>query len=41
MWAVKVIDHELKFIFIMISPVIVKESQWEELKTKNGRSKVL
>ena len=43
MWAVKVkvIDHELKFIFIMISSVIVKESQWEGLKTKKWQIKSL
>ena len=37
----KVIDHELYFMFTVISSVIVKESQREELKTKDIRSKVL
>ena len=37
----KVIDNEFQFASTLISSVIVKESQKEELKTKDVRSKVL
>ena len=37
----KVIDQELQFMFTVISLVIEKESQREELETKDGGSKVL
>ena len=37
----KVIDQELQFMFTVISLVIEKESQGEELKTKDDRLKVL